>query len=123
MQIDAMGSSTTAAAAFQTAQSAGAAAQSKQFADALQAAQASTVKTAAKDKKLQSACEGFEEMFLNLMYSKMRDTVPENSLFGSSNGEKIMQSMLDTEMTKQMAKAGGIGLADMLYTQLIKEKR
>lgn len=123
MQIDAMGSSTASAAAFQTAQSARADAQSRQFADALQTAQAGAAKTAAKDKKLQSACEGFEEMFLNLMYSKMRDTVPENKLFGSSNGEKIMQSMLDSEMTKQMAKAGGVGLADMLYTQLIKEKK
>ena len=29
-----------------------------------------------------------------------------------------MTSMLDGEMTKNMAKAGGMGLADMLYRQL-----
>jgi flagellar protein FlgJ len=29
-----------------------------------------------------------------------------------------MQSMLDTELTKNMANAGGIGIANMIYKQL-----
>jgi flagellar protein FlgJ len=37
-----------------------------------------------------------------------------------SSGEETMQSLLDTELTKDMAKAGGMGLADMLYRQLSK---
>ena len=40
---------------------------------------------------------------MNLMYSKMRDTVPEDSLFGNSNSDKILQSMLDTEQMNQAA--------------------
>ena len=36
----------------------------------------------AYDKKLREACQGFEAMFLNIMYKEMRNTVPENSLFG-----------------------------------------
>lgn len=75
-------------------------------------------KLAKEDAKLKDACKDFEAMFLNMMYTKMRDTVPDNSLYGTSHGEKIMQSMLDTELTKNMANAGGIGLAAMMYKQL-----
>ncbi|MGL6016297.1 MAG: rod-binding protein, partial [Selenomonadaceae bacterium] len=103
--------------AYQSAASAGNAAKNKQLADQIQQAQSST-KSQAEDKKLREACRGFEEMFLNLMYSKMRDTVPKDTLLGESNGQQIMQSMLDEQLTKEMAKAGGVGLADMLYKQL-----
>ncbi len=103
--------------AYQNAASASSAAKNKQLADQIKQAQAAG-KNPAEDKKLREACQGFEEMFLNLMYSKMRDTVPKDTLFGESNGQKIMQSMLDEELTKEMAKAGGVGLADMLYKQL-----
>ncbi|MBP2633602.1 MAG: Flagellar protein FlgJ [Firmicutes bacterium] len=77
-----------------------------------------TVATAEDDAKLKETCKLFESMFLNYMYTQMRETVPDNSLYGTSNGEKIMQSMLDTELTKNMANAGGIGIADMIYKQL-----
>ncbi|WP_297963687.1 rod-binding protein [uncultured Anaerovibrio sp.] len=77
----------------------------------------------AYDKKLREACQGFEAMFLNMMYREMRSTVPENSLFGDSNADKILQDMRDTEMVNQMAKAGGVGLADVLYKQLTMEDK
>ena len=44
--------------------------------------------------------------------------MPENSLFGESNGEKIFRDMLDTEMSDRMSEAGGLGLADVMYDQL-----
>ncbi|VBB09246.1 Hypothetical protein LUCI_4536 [Lucifera butyrica] len=68
--------------------------------------------------KLRQACQDMEAVFLNLLLSKMRETVPKDTLFGDSSEENIMRSMLDNEMSKNMAKAGGIGLADMLYRQL-----
>lgn len=75
-------------------------------------------KAARLDKKLRDACVGFEAMYLELMWKEMRNTVPENTLFGESNAYKIWQSMLDSEMMQQTAKGGGVGLADMLYKQL-----
>lgn len=87
------------------------------FADALEEA-SKTAKETKDDAKLKAACKDFEAMFLNLMYTKMRETVPENTLYGVSQGEKIMQSMLDTELTQKMANAGGIGLGAMMYKQL-----
>ena len=40
----------------------------------------------AEDKALKKACEGFEAMFLNMMYRQMRSTVHEGGLFGEDNG-------------------------------------
>ena len=90
----------------------------KSFASELQAAQKNTLDDPAYQKKLKDACKGFESMFIQLMWKEMRKTVPENSLFGESNGEKIFRDMLDTEMSDRMSEAGGLGLADVMYKQL-----
>ena len=80
-------------------------------------------KQAAEDKKLREACQDFEAMFMSIMYKQMRNTVPENDLFGKSNGQKIFESMLDDEVMKNASKAGGMGLGDMLYRQLKLESK
>jgi len=72
----------------------------------------------AQDKQLKEACKGFESMFLSLMYKEMRNTVPKDPLFGESNAMSIFKDFQDTEMMKNVAESGGIGLADMLYKQL-----
>lgn len=69
------------------------------------------------DAKLKSTCKDMEAMFLNMMMTEMRKTVQKSKLVDTSK-EEIMTSMLDTEVTKNMASAGGMGLADMLYRQL-----
>ena len=69
------------------------------------------------DVKLKETCRDMEAMFLNMMMADMRKTVQKSELVDSSK-EEIMTSMLDSEVTKNMASAGGIGLADMLYRQL-----
>jgi flagellar protein FlgJ len=69
------------------------------------------------DAKLKATCKDMEAMFLNMMMADMRKTVQKSKLVDTSK-EEIMTSMLDSEMTKNMAGAGGIGLADMLYRQL-----
>lgn len=71
-----------------------------------------------RDKELKKACEGFEAMFLNMMYRQMRATVPEDPLFGESHALKIFQDMRDDELMKNVAAGGGIGIADMMYKQL-----
>ena len=91
-------------------------------ADAAESKTAIKTLSAEEDKKMREACQGMEAVFLNLMLSRMRDTVPKSGLTGSSSQENIMRSMLDTEMTKNLAQTGGIGLADMIYRQLLQEK-
>lgn len=81
---------------------------------------AASVATAAEDAKLKATCQEMEAVFLNLMLKQMRETVPKGNLLGNTQAEKTFTAMLDTELTKNMAKAGGMGLADMLYRQLSK---
>lgn len=88
------------------------------FADKLQEAQKNTLDDPEYQAKLKDACKGFESMFIQLMWKEMRKTVPENSLFGESQGEKIFRDMLDTEMADRMSDSGGLGLADVMYQQL-----
>jgi flagellar protein FlgJ len=70
------------------------------------------------DAKLMEACQQFESIFIHQMISQMRATIPEGGLFEKSQGEKIFQDMLDHEYAQNISKAGGIGLAKILYDQL-----
>ncbi len=82
---------------------------------------ASGISAEEEAKKLREACQGFEAMFLDIMFKEMRNTVPDNTLFGKSQGEKIWHSMLDTELMQNVAKSGGVGIADMMYDNLIDQ--
>ena len=86
------------------------------FADTL-ATETEKAQASKDDAKLKKTCVDMEAMFLNMMMADMRKTVDKSKLVDSSQ-EDIMTSMLDTEVTKNMASAGGMGLADMLYRQL-----
>lgn len=88
------------------------------FAQKLDRALGGKSSTAASDKKLKSVCQDMESVFLNMMLTSMRATVPKDSLLGESNEDDIMKSMLDTELSKNMAQAGGVGIASLLYRQL-----
>ena len=60
----------------------------------------------------------FEAILLNKMLATMRESIPEGGLFEKSYGEKIYQSMLDEEMTKEWAHGKGMGIGELLYKQL-----
>ncbi len=69
-------------------------------------------------KKLKGACKDFEAILLNQILGEMRQSVPDDGLFQKSYGEKIYQSMLDEEMTKEWAHGKGTGIGELLYQQL-----
>ena len=70
------------------------------------------------DAKLKKTCQELESVFLNMLLKSMRDTVPKSKIGGNTQQTETMQSMLDMEMTRNMAAAGGTGIADMLYRNL-----
>ena len=72
------------------------------------------------DKKLKKACQEMEAVFLNMLLKSMRATVPKSESNGSGMQSDTMQSMFDMEMTRNMAAAGGTGLADMMYRNLTR---
>lgn len=71
----------------------------------------------AKAKKLREACDGFESIFIQKMWQEMRNAIPKTGLL-TGREERFWQDMYDQELSKSMTKAGGIGLADMMYEQL-----
>ena len=93
----------------------------KALEDAKTSVDVSGISAEEESKRLREACVGFEAMFLDIMFREMRNTVPENTLFGESQGEKIWHSMLDTELMQNVAKSGGVGIADMMYDNLIDQ--
>ena len=71
-----------------------------------------------RDKDIKEASVELEAILLKMMYAEMYKTVPKDELFGDDNAMEIYQDMYQSELTKEMAKAGGIGLADFIYQQL-----
>lgn len=74
------------------------------------------------NSKLLEVCQQFEGYFINQMLQKMRQAIPKGDFFGNDPGAKIFQGMLDENLSTEMSKAGGIGLAQMMYDQLTKEQ-
>jgi flagellar protein FlgJ len=71
-----------------------------------------------KAEQLKNACSEFESLFVNYMMQQMRQTVPENGLFGKSQAEKIYTGMMDSEIAKSVSHGRGLGLAKVMYEQM-----
>ncbi|MCL1935610.1 MAG: rod-binding protein [Defluviitaleaceae bacterium] len=70
---------------------------------------------------IKKAAIEMETYFLNEMFKAMRRTIPEaTGMFEKSNAERIWQDMLDEETAKNLANSGGVGLAQMMYSQLTR---
>lgn len=71
------------------------------------------------EAEIKKACLEFETYFLQVMFREMRKTsFSGEGIFSKSNTEEIFQDMLDEEISRNSARAGGIGLADMMYKQI-----
>lgn len=70
-------------------------------------------------EKIKKLSQEFESIFLNLMLSAMRKSVPKSELMDGGNGEEIFRSMLDQEYAKSMAQRDMTGLARAIEASLI----
>jgi flagellar protein FlgJ len=63
----------------------------------------------------------FESLFTTMMLKSMREATPRdpNSLFGSDQ-QDFYQDMFDQQMSVQLSKGKGLGLADVLVRQLMQ---
>jgi Rod binding domain-containing protein len=68
--------------------------------------------------KARAKAQDFEAVFLNSMFSHMFAHVNEGPYSGGE-AAKTWRSFLTEEYSKNFAKAGGIGIADSVYKQLI----
>ena len=70
-------------------------------------------------ERLHQAASQLEGVFLNMLLSEMRKTVPQQSIFGkNSQTEEVFQGMLDQQRADDMAKSGSFGIARVLENQL-----
>jgi flagellar protein FlgJ len=67
---------------------------------------------------LRAAARQFESLFTQMMLKSMRQATPKDSLMGSDQQE-FYQEMFDQQMSVQLSKGRGTGLADMLVKQLM----
>ena len=68
--------------------------------------------------KARAKAQDFEAVFLNSMFGHMFAHVNEGPYSGGE-AAKTWRSFLTEEYAKNFAKAGGIGIADAVYKQLI----
>ena len=70
-------------------------------------------------ERLHGAATQLEGVFLDMLFTAMRQTVPQQSIFGKESGaEQTFQGMLDEQRSQEMAKSGSIGIAKVLEEQL-----
>ncbi len=66
---------------------------------------------------IRTVAQQFEAMFTRMMLKSMREAVGKDPMFGSDQ-QQMYQDMADDQLSVQLAKGKGLGLADMLVRQL-----
>jgi murein DD-endopeptidase MepM/ murein hydrolase activator NlpD len=72
-----------------------------------------------QEKELRKACADFEAIFIQKLWQQMRATVPKEGYLHSKE-EDMYMSLYDQALAEKLAQRGGIGLGDLLYSQLQK---
>ena len=71
--------------------------------------------------QIKEACFELESLFINYLLKEMRATIPKSGFISGGKAEEIYTSMLDSQLAKEMASRGGIGLSSFLCDQLCTE--
>jgi flagellar protein FlgJ len=66
---------------------------------------------------LRQVAQQFESLFARMMIKSMRDAVGKDPIFGSDQAQTY-QGMYDDQLSLELTKGKGLGLADMLVRQL-----
>ena len=73
------------------------------------------------DKAVRATAEQFEAYFIQQMMKAMRDTVEKSDMVEQGNMD-MYQDLMDKEVSLQMVRRGGVGMADMLEKQLLQQQ-
>ena len=68
------------------------------------------------------SAQDFEALFLAQMMTHMFAGIDAKGMFGGGAGEEAWRSVLTQEYGKVMAKAGGIGVADSVMREMIRQQ-
>lgn len=74
----------------------------------------------ATPEQARAAGEHFEAMFLGQMLQHMMAGLEPDPVFGGGHGESVFRSLLIDEYGKEIAKRGGIGIADAVSREILR---
>jgi Rod binding domain-containing protein len=78
--------------------------------------------TPAMAAKARATAQNFEQVFLNSMFSQMFTGIDGDGPFGGTPAIGVWRSFLTQEYARSLAKNGGIGIADHVYTSLMAQQ-
>ncbi|HRD46036.1 MAG TPA: rod-binding protein [Caulobacter sp.] len=81
---------------------------------------ASTADLAARKRQIADAAQSFEASFLSAMLQPMFASLSAEAPFGGGQGEEMFRSFLTDAISRQVAKAGGVGVADTVQREMLK---
>lgn len=70
--------------------------------------------------RLRRTAQDFEASFLAQMLKPMFETLSTDGLFGGGQAEETWRGFQVEAMAKQIARAGGVGLADQVLAEMIR---
>jgi len=73
-------------------------------------------------KQARETAQEFEAVFLSQMLKPMFESVKIDPPFGGGMGEDMWRSMQVDEYGEAIARAGGIGIADAVFREMIKQQ-
>jgi flagellar protein FlgJ len=74
----------------------------------------------ARRGQIRKAAQDFEATFLASMLQPVFEGLETAAPFGGGPGEAMFKSFLTEAMAKQMAKAGGVGVADVVAREMLR---
>lgn len=88
----------------------------------LMAAKTPNKLTATTQAKAKTAAQDFEAVFLNSMFQHMFTGLEGEGPMGGKGATGMWRSFLTDQYAKNIAKAGGIGIADQVYRSLLAQQ-
>lgn len=73
-----------------------------------------------RDARAWAAAQDFEAQFISTMFQSMFEGVGDDNPYSGGPGETMFRSVLVDQYGRQMAKTGGIGIADDIYREILK---
>lgn len=71
------------------------------------------------DKELKEACDELEGYMISMLFKQMKSSMLSgNSLIEKGDYETMFEDMHIDSLSKEMVKAGGMGLSDTMYKQM-----
>ena len=78
------------------------------------------VKKQTSNPQIDATAKDFESMFISQMLEQMFGDSQGSDAFGDEETSEVYKGLMVEEYGKQIAKAGGIGIASYVKTELLK---